>query len=177
MKAFIFATLVGVPMLTAHPLDGFKATKLGGKEVEISKEYAGKVLVIANTASLCGYTPQLASLQQINSDYSAKGVQVLGFPSDDFNQEHKSEKEIAEVCDVKYRAKFPVFRPVSVKGSNIHPVFKYLTENAKKDAGEVRWNFEKFIVAKDGKVIARFRSGTDPLDKEFKAALETALKS
>ena len=154
---------------------GFKATKIGGKEIDLSKEYAGKVLLIANTASKCGYTPQLGGLQTQHEAFSAKGLVVLAFPSNDFKQELSDEGAIAELCDLKYKAKYAVFRPIHVNGPEAHPLFKYLTDNA-ADKGDVKWNFEKFLVGKDGKVVARFRSNVKPTDSEVTKAIELALK-
>jgi glutathione peroxidase len=160
--------------MATSTLDGIKATKIGGKEVDIGQEYAGKVLLIANTASMCGYTPQLGGMQALSDAYASKGLQVLAFPSNDFKQEHADEKAIADVCSTRYRAKYPVFRPISVSGKAIHPLFKQLTEQA-TDKGDVKWNFEKFVVGRDGKVLGRFRSKVDPTDAEVRKLIESAL--
>src|SRR5437868_1827472 len=119
---------------------------------EIAK-YKGQVALVVNTASKCGYTPQLGSLQKVYDAYKEKGFVVLGFPSDDFRQEPGSDKDIQEFCELKYRAKFPLFKKAAVKGEGKQPVYRFLVNAAPGGrSGEVAWNFEKFLVTRDGKV-------------------------
>ena len=134
-------------------------------------DYAGRVLLIVNVASRCGFTKQYAGLQALNEAYSAKGLAVLGFPCNDFGgQEPGSLDEIKSFCSSTYGADFELFEKVHAKGSTTEP---YTTLNQMDPAGDVEWNFEKFLVSKNGEVIARFKSGVTPDD--LKSAIEAAL--
>ena len=134
-------------------------------------DYAGRVLLIVNVASRCGFTKQYAGLQALNEAYSAKGLAVLGFPCNDFGgQEPGSLEEIKSFCSTTYGADFELFEKVHAKGSTTEP---YTTLNQMEPAGDVEWNFEKFLISKDGAVIARFKSGVAPED--LKSAIEAAL--
>ena len=134
-------------------------------------DYAGKVLLIVNVASRCGFTKQYAGLQALNVAYTDKGLAVLGFPCNDFGaQEPGSLEEIKGFCSTTYGADFELFEKVHAMGSTTEP---YTTLNQMDPAGDVAWNFEKFLVGKDGTVIARFKSGVDP--EELKAPIEAAL--
>ena len=134
-------------------------------------DYAGKVLLIVNVASRCGFTKQYAGLQALNEAYAAKGLAVLGFPCNDFGaQEPGTLDEIKSFCSTTYGADFELFDKVHAKGSTTEP---YTTLNQMDPAGDVEWNFEKFLVGKDGTVIARFKSGVTPDD--LKSAIEAAL--
>ena len=134
-------------------------------------DYAGRVLLIVNVASRCGFTKQYAGLQALNEAYSAKGLAVLGFPCNDFGgQEPGSLEEIKSFCSTTYGADFELFEKVHAKGSTTEP---YTTLNQMEPAGDVEWNFEKFLIGKDGAVIARFKSGVAPED--LKSAIEAAL--
>ena len=150
--------------LTANTLDG-KPEKLS--------DYKGKVLVVVNTASECGYTPQYAGLEQLYLDYKDKGVVVLGFPSNDFGgQEPGTAAEIKTFCEKKYHVTFPMFAKVKTKGDGQSPVYKFLV--AKN--GEPKWNFHKYVVGRDGQVQASFASDVKPESAELKAAIDAALK-
>ena len=134
-------------------------------------DYAGRVLLIVNVASRCGFTKQYAGLQALNEAYSAKGLAVLGFPCNDFGgQEPGSLDEIKSFCSSTYGADFELFEKVHAKGSTTEP---YTTLNQMEPAGDVEWNFEKFLVSKNGEVIARFKSGVTPDD--LKSAIEAAM--
>ena len=136
-------------------------------------DYSGKVLLIVNVASRCGFTKQYAGLQGLNAAYADKGLAVLGFPCNDFGaQEPGSLEEIKSFCSTTYGADFELFEKVHAMGSTPEP---YSTLNQMDPAGDVAWNFEKFLVGKDGTVIARFKSGVDP--EELKAPIEAALAS
>ena len=136
-------------------------------------DYAGRVLLIVNVASRCGFTKQYAGLQALNEAYSAKGLAVLGFPCNDFGgQEPGSLDEIKSFCSSTYGADFELFEKVHAKGSTTEP---YTTLNQMEPAGDVEWNFEKFLVSKNGEVIARFKSGVTPDD--LKSAIEAALEA
>jgi glutathione peroxidase len=147
-----------------------------GKQHQLN-EYKGKVLLIANTASRCGYTGQYEDLQSLHKKYKDKGLVVLGFPSTSFKQELPSDKEVADFCKLKYDVGFPLTRITEVKGENQHPVFRYLTQKGPSETqGEVAWNFEKFLVDRQGQIKARFRSKIEPSSPEFVQAVETLLK-
>ena len=134
-------------------------------------DYAGRVLLIVNVASRCGFTKQYAGLQALNEAYSAKGLAVLGFPCNDFGgQEPGSLEEIKSFCSTNYGADFELFEKVHARGNTTEP---YTTLNQMEPAGDVEWNFEKFLVNKDGAVIARFKSAVAPED--LKSAIEAAL--
>ncbi|MBC7457665.1 MAG: glutathione peroxidase [Bdellovibrionaceae bacterium] len=153
------------------------AISIDGKKINFSG-YTGKVILIANTASGCGYTPQYKNLQAISSKYSSKGLAVLGFPSNDFaGQEPGTNKEIKKFCELNYKVDFQIFTKLPVSGSNIQPVFKWLIEKSPKDiSGPVKWNFEKFLISKKGQLVKRYRSGISPESSEVISALENELK-
>ena len=135
--------------------------------------YAGKVLLIVNVASRCGFTKQYAGLQALQDSYGSKGLNVLGFPCNDFGgQEPGTLDEIKSFCSTTYGASFELFDKVHAMGSTTEP---YTTLNQTEPAGDVAWNFEKFLVGKDGQVIGRFKSGVGPDDADLKAAIEAAL--
>lgn len=146
---------------------------LNDNEVKM-KEMKGKVLLVVNTASRCGYTPQFEQLQELYKAYKDKGLEVIGFPSNDFRQEDMDGKKLAKFCKLNYGVTFTMASRSSVIGENKNPIYQYLVENSetKKD---VRWNFEKFLVGKDGKVIARFSSAVAPNDKRLLEPLKAAL--
>ena len=160
------------------PLYNFTVTDIDGNDVTLS-EYRGKVLLIVNVASRCGYTPQYEGLQKIFEEYREMGLLVLGFPANNFgNQEPGSDEEIKEFCSLNYGVSFPMFSKISVKGTDIHPLYQYLTseELNPKFAGEISWNFNKFLVDPSGKIIARFDSKDKPESDEVVQVIEKALK-
>ena len=148
---------------------------LAGKtDVHLGKTYAGQVLLVVNTASKCGFTPQFEALEGLHARYKTRGFAVLGFPSGDFMaQEFSDEKEIQEFCTLTYGVKFPMFQKVHVKGDEATPFYKALA----KAAGEApKWNFHKYLIGRDGKVVASFGSRTKPDAPEVIAAIEAALR-
>jgi glutathione peroxidase len=148
-----------------------------GKTLEPVKlsTYKGKALLIVNTASECGYTAQYKGLQAIYDEYRSRGFEVLGFPSNDFGgQEPGSNAEIKDFCERKFKVSFPLFEKNPVSGKQIQPLYSHLTKNA-PTTGEVSWNFEKFLVSKDGRVVGRFKSKVTPESKELTQAIEKAL--
>jgi len=151
--------------------------RLNGKSARLS-EYAGKVVLVVNTASKCGFTPQYAGLQRLQDKYSARGFTVLGFPCNQFfRQEPGSADDIQEFCSVNYGVTFPMFSKLDVKGSDQHPLYAILSEfpdDAGK-AGNVSWNFEKFLIGRDGRVVRRFRPKVVPEDPKVVAAVESLL--
>lgn len=141
----------------------FTAKKIDGTEINMDK-YKGKVILVVNTASKCGFTPQLEGLENLYKEYKDNDFEVLGFPCNQFGgQDPGNNKEISEFCLVNYGVTFPMFEKIEVKGENTHPIFKYLKENAKGTLGsEIKWNFTKFLINKDGDVVKRYGSMTKP---------------
>lgn len=135
-------------------------------------QYAGKVLLIVNTASFCGFTPQYAGLEALSARYQAQGFVVLGFPSNDFSQEKGSNKEIAAFCENTFNVKFPMFAKSTVSGPQAHPLFKQL---AAAGGGLPRWNFHKYVVSPDGRTVTSFGSSVDPADPRLRRAIENSL--
>jgi glutathione peroxidase len=155
----------------------FKMKALGGEEVDLGK-YRGKVVMIVNVASKCGLTPQYEQLQALHEKYAAKGLAILGFPCNQFaQQEPGTADEIKQFCSVRYGVAFPLFAKVEVNGDAACPLYKHLTAlDAKpKGPGKISWNFEKFIVGRNGKVVARFAPRTKPDDPEVLKTIEAAL--
>ena len=151
-----------------------KATNIDGSEVSISN-YKGKVLLVVNTASRCGFTPQYKSLEKLYKKYKERGFVVLAFPSNDFRQELLTDEEIKDFCEA-YELSFPIFAKGKVKGFEKQEVFKYLTEDSNgRSIGEIRWNFEKFLVNREGKLVKRFRSSVNPNQDEITMAIESLL--
>lgn len=147
---------------------------MDGKEKPFS-EYSGNVLLIVNVASYCGYTSQYAGLEKLNQKYRDAGLCILGFPCNDFGaQEPGSNAEIAKFCTINYGVSFELFDKVHAKGSLQHPLYARLTK-AVEPTGDVSWNFEKFLVSKQGEVVARFKSSVTPDSPELIAAIETEL--
>ncbi|MGL4465096.1 MAG: glutathione peroxidase [Planctomycetia bacterium] len=157
------------------PLD-FTVKSIDGKPVELSK-YKGKVVLVVNVASQCGLTPQYEKLQGLHDKFSDKGLAVLGFPSNDFgSQEPGSDSEIQQFCTANYGVKFDMFSKVAVKGSGAAPLYDYLTaQKIDGKTGPISWNFEKFLIGRDGKVVARFAPRVDPDSAEVMKAVETEL--
>jgi glutathione peroxidase len=152
----------------------FSEKTITGTEKKLA-DYQGKVLLIVNVASKCGLTPQYAGLEKLHEDYASKGLAVLGFPANEFGaQEPGSDGEIASFCTTNYGVKFEMFAKVKVKGDGIDPLFAHLTSDPKV-GGAIKWNFNKFLVGKDGEILARFEPQVDPLSPEVKAAIEKAL--
>lgn len=156
----------------------FKPTNINGEETSL-EEFEGKVMLIVNTASECGYTPQYEGLQSLYEEYNDDGLEVLGFPANNFGgQEPGTDEEIKQFCKVNYNVTFPMFSKVSVKGDDQHPLFEYLTSAPNPDfTGEIKWNFEKFLIGKDGTLKHRFRSDAEPESEEILRAIETELNS
>jgi glutathione peroxidase len=153
----------------------FSAQTLTGKARKMS-DFRGSVLLVVNTASKCGFTPQYAGLEALYKKYRDKGLVVLGFPSNQFGeQEPGADTEIAEFCEVNYGVTFPMFSKVDVNGKGAHPLFKYLTSTKKGLLGSeaIKWNFTKFLVGRDGTVLERYAPTTKPED--IAADIEKAL--
>jgi glutathione peroxidase len=178
MRKLVFA---GVAMTAAlfgasNVLD-FTLNSIDGKPAPLS-QYQGKVVLIVNVASRCGFTPQYTGLEKIYEKYKDQGFVILGFPANNFGaQEPGTNEEIKTFCSSKYSVTFPMYSKISVKGADIHPLYAFLTDKQSNPAtgGDIKWNFTKFLVGKDGKVIARFESAVTPESPEVTAAIEKAL--
>lgn len=152
----------------------FKVNDINGKTIAL-KEYKGKVLLIVNTASKCGLTPQYAGLQELYAQNKDKGLVVLGFPANDFReQEPGTNEQIRDFCQMNYEVTFPMFEKISVKGEKAHPLYKWLIENGPRQ-DEIEWNFAKFVVSREGKVVGRFAPKTAPNDEAFVAFIKGEL--
>ena len=155
----------------------FKVQDIDGKEVNL-KDYQGKVLLIVNTASQCGYTRQYKGLETVYEKYKDRGFEVLAFPANEFGrQEPGTNSEIKSFCSSKYATTFPLFSKIVVKGKDTHPLYQFLTskETDPKFAGDIGWNFAKFLVNRKGEVIARYQPGDKPESETVTKAIETAL--
>ena len=137
-------------------------------------QYAGQVVVVVNTASFCGFTPQYKGLEELHARYKDKGLVVLGFPSNDFSQEPGNNQKIADFCENTYGVKFPMFSKTAVRGADASPLFKQLTlltDTAPK------WNFYKYLISRDGKQVKSFNSTTDPMSGKFLAEIDKQLSA
>ncbi|MDQ3801189.1 MAG: glutathione peroxidase [Acidobacteriota bacterium] len=151
---------------------------IDGNNVNL-KKYKGNVLLVVNTASKCGFTPQYESLQAVYDKYKAEGFYVLGFPANNFSgQEPGTNEEIKEFCTSKYKVQFPMFAKISVKGEDQHPLYQFLTgkQTNPNFAGDIKWNFNKFLIDRKGRVVARFDSKDKPDGEAVTQAIEKYLK-
>ncbi len=152
----------------------FSPKTIDGQPKPLS-DYRGKALLIVNTASRCGFTPQYKGLEELYDKYRARGFEVLAFPSNDFlGQEPGSDEEIKQFCLLNYSVGFPLFSKIKVKGGGMDPLYKYLTKES-PFPGDITWNFNKFLVAPDGRVVGRYGSKTDPKSPELVRELEAVL--
>lgn len=180
IKSMRYVVVAAMLLLTANSavagvLDHKYRTLAGKKSIDLKKTYGGQVLLVVNTASKCGFTPQFEALEAMNSRYSAQGFSVLGFPSNDFmGQDPGSEQEIKDFCTLTYGVKFPMFEKVQVKGNAATGIYRDL----KAATGDVPgWNFHKFVIDRDGKVIGSFSSKVKPNDPQIVKLIEAALKA
>jgi glutathione peroxidase len=186
LMASVAALLFGAPIAVVTAADpakkptsvlDFHVKDIEGKEVDLAS-YKGKVLLIVNTASQCGLTPQYKDLEAIYEKYKDQGLAILAFPANEFGkQEPGSNEEIKEFCSTKYKVSFPLFSKIVVKGKGIDPLFDFLTSDTTnpKFAGEIKWNFNKFLVNRNGEVIARFEPREKPNTESAVSAIEKAL--
>lgn len=188
----LFALAIGLVALTASlegspaqakdappasSLYGIKLTTIEGKPTSMAA-YKGRVLLVVNTASRCGFTGQYEDLQKLHEKYAKQGLSVLGFPSNDFmGQEPGSNKEIASACSRDYGVSFDLFDKAPVTGKDIQPLFGWLTQANPNHQGAVLWNFEKFLISRRGQLVARYRSTTSPSDPAVIQAVEKELKA
>ncbi|MCX8070956.1 MAG: glutathione peroxidase [Candidatus Binatia bacterium] len=161
--------------MTVHD---FSARAIDGTETSLS-EFAGKVLLIVNVASQCGLTPQYRGLQELYEHYRERGFAVLGFPCNQFGgQEPGTEEEIRTFCETRYHVTFPLFSKIEVNGPNRHPLYAFLTQQQTQPdgPGDIQWNFAKFLIDRQGKVVARFAPATAPVSEEVVEAIERTLE-
>jgi len=156
-------------------LQDFSAASIDGQDVDLSS-YAGQVVLVVNTASQCGFTPQYQGLQQLHEEYAGQGFSVLGFPCDQFgNQEPGEDAEIAGFCEKNFGVTFPLFSKVEVNGDGAHPLYKWLrSEKGGLLGSKIKWNFTKYLVGKNGQVINRYAPTTKP--DQITSDIEKALK-
>lgn len=156
-------------MTTAHD---FSAKTIKGEDKSLA-DYKGNVLLVVNVASECGLTPQYKGLEALHEKYGAKGLRVLGFPANEFGaQEPGTNEQIATFCEKNYGVSFDMFSKVKVKGDGIEPLFAWLT---KETGGDIKWNFGKFLIGKNGEILQRFEPDVEPESAEITAAIEKAL--
>ena len=164
--------------VAANSIYDFTLKDIDGNDVNLDR-YKGSVVMIVNTASRCGYTPQYEGLQKIYDQYKDRGFVVLGFPANNFmGQEPGTEKEIKDFCTLKYNVTFPMFSKISVTGTDQHPLYGYLTNKATNPAfpGDISWNFNKFLIDKNGKIVGRLGSKDKPEDAAVIEAIEKSIK-
>jgi glutathione peroxidase len=164
------------PITETSVLD-FTMKSIDEKDIPLSS-YRGKVLLIVNVASRCGYTKQYADLQKLYETYRERGLEVLGFPANNFmGQEPGTNAEIKEFCTTTFGVTFPMFSKISVRGNDQHPLYRFLTSESTnpKFSGKVKWNFQKYLINRDGEVIAKFAPGDEPMSPDVMSAIEAAL--
>jgi glutathione peroxidase len=182
MKKLLYSllalTVVGLPkMSSAASIYDFSLPLVDGKNTALSS-YKGKVVLVVNVASKCGNTPQYKTLQDMYTKYQSKGLVILGFPANNFGaQEPGTDSEISEFCKKNYGVTFPIFSKLSVKGSDQAPLYSYLTSSNSnpKFSGPIKWNFEKFLIGKNGEILGRFAPGEKPNADPIIQAIEAAL--
>jgi glutathione peroxidase len=177
-KLCLSAAFTAISMLAASSIYDFTMNSIAGEPVSLS-QYKGKVVLLVNVASKCGYTPQYKGLQAIYKKYEDKGFVILGFPANNFGaQEPGTNAEIQTFCSRNYSVTFPMFSKISVKGSDQAPLYQYLTDKKVNPdtGGEIGWNFTKFLIDRNGKIVARFDSKIEPESSDVTKAIEAALQ-
>jgi glutathione peroxidase len=169
--------IMATSLLAGSGIYGFTLNSIDGKPAPLA-DYKGKVVLIVNVASQCGYTPQYTALESIYEKYKAQGFVILGFPANNFGaQEPGTNEEIKTFCTRKYSVTFPMYAKISVKGEDQAPLYAYLTKQTGPTiAGDIKWNFTKFLVDRDGNVVQRFESAVTPDSPELTSAIEKQLK-
>jgi len=171
-RLLISSLFAATAMFAANNVHEFSLNTIDGQPASLSK-YKGKVMLLVNVASQCGYTPQYTGLQSLYQKYKDKGLVIVGVPANNFGgQEPGTNEEIKTFCERKYNVSFPMMSKVSVKGGDMVPLYGYLTSET---GGDVKWNFTKFLVGKDGKIVQRFESKVAPDAAELTSAVEQAL--
>ncbi len=173
MKTLITALLMTTAAFSASSIHEFTMNNIDGQATPLAS-MKGKAVLVVNVASQCGYTPQYTGLQALYEKYKGQGLVIIGVPANNFGgQEPGTNEDIKQFCSRKYSVTFPIMAKVSVKGDDKTPLYQYLTSTT---GGEVKWNFTKFLVGKDGKPVQRFESGVSPDSPELAAAIEKALR-
>ena len=173
---FLLLSLFAIATMSTT-LHDYNVTSIDGSTIALS-EYKGKVVMVVNVASFCGYTRQYEPLEKLYDKYKDKGLVVLGLPANDFGaQEPGTNAEIKQFCSAKFGVSFPMTEKISVKGAAKAPIYQFLTSGGGNEAfaGEIGWNFEKFLIGKDGSIIARYKSSVDPMAANVIADIEKAL--
>ncbi|HKJ68033.1 MAG TPA: glutathione peroxidase [bacterium] len=188
-RLYITGLILLIGVLASAPITGlehpptqqtiydFTMKNIDGEDVSLA-EFRGKVVLVVNVASKCGFTPQYEGLQDLYEEYQERGLVVLGFPANNFgNQEPGSNDQIQEFCTLNYGVTFPMFAKISVKGADQHPLYSYLTSKELHPdfGGEITWNFNKFLIGPDGTVLNRFASKDEPKSEKVVQAIEAAL--
>jgi glutathione peroxidase len=176
--AVVLILLTGAYVSAAHNIYDFTLNSIDGKPTPLSN-FKGKVALMVNVASRCGFTPQYSALESVYEKYKDRGFVILGFPANNFGgQEPGTDAEIKTFCSTKYDVTFPMFSKISVKGTDENPLYRYLTKDANAAlAGDIQWNFTKFLVDRNGNVVNRFESAVTPDSPEVIAAIEKQLKN
>jgi glutathione peroxidase len=168
--------IMATSLFAASGIYSFTLNNIDGKPAPLA-DYKGKVVMIVNVASQCGYTPQYSALEAIYEKYKDRGFVILGFPANNFGaQEPGTNEEIKTFCQRKYSVSFPMYAKISVKGDDQAPLYQYLTKQTGSSSGEIKWNFTKFLVDRDGKVVQRFEPAVTPDSQEVTGAIEKQLK-
>lgn len=178
LSLFLFGTVAAISMSAGASIYDFTLNSITGQPVPLS-QYKGKVVMLVNVASKCGYTPQYKGLESLYKRYESKGLVILGFPANNFLwQEPGTNAEIQAFCSRNYNVTFPMFAKISVKGSDQAPLYQYLTDKKANPTtgGSIGWNFTKFVVDRNGKIVARFDSAVEPESPEVTKAIESALQ-
>jgi glutathione peroxidase len=160
-------TLANCPDILNHDMKKLRSRDT----VNLCQAYQGKPVLVINTASHCGFTPQFKGLEALYQEYKSQGLAVAGFPSDSFNQEADSAEQTAEICYINYGVSFDMYSEIPVKGDGAHPLFAQLADAQ----GAPRWNFTKYLIDRDGNIVARWGSSTTPEDPKLREAIESAL--
>jgi glutathione peroxidase len=170
--------IMSMAAMGASSVHEFRMQAIDGKTVTLS-QFKGQVMLVVNVASRCGFTPQYEGLEKLYETYKSQGFVILGFPANNFGeQEPGTDAEIQTFCKSKYSVTFPMFSKISVTGADKAPLYRFLTDTAAhpQTGGEIQWNFTKFLVDRDGKVLQRFEPDVEPLSGEIVSAVETAVK-
>lgn len=176
--ALIILLLGVINMIEAKSIYDIQVKAMNGEVIKL-EEYRGQVLMIVNTASKCGFTNQYDDLQQLYTQYGDQGLTILGFPANNFlHQEPGNNDQIMQFCRLNYGVSFPMFEKISVRGKDIHPLYKYLTQKDSNPgfSGKITWNFTKFLISREGKVIARYAPNVKPSAESVVKDIEKALK-
>jgi glutathione peroxidase len=172
LTTFSILNMPAMATSECHELLNFSATKLRSDEkIEFCQQFSGKALLVVNTASQCGFTPQFKDLETLHQTYGDK-LAIIGFPSNDFKQEHSDSAKVADVCYVNYGVTFTMLEPSSVRGEKANKVFKMLSQQTGQQPG---WNFTKYLVSADGKTVAHFASATGPMSDEIVSEIDRLL--